>query len=221
MAGENSKTPSPPNSPKGKQPDPPPVRKSNTQPASDNELADFLTGLTEATEEQKKLLTELYLLNGQDAYDAEAAAVGRLKQEEYLALPNDFDCPVVPPKDVGRAATRGYFKARDLAAIYALNKRRAPVGENAVIYGMVRMEAVKMGWVHSQKEIIRVERPAQGEALAEFVTDLSSVRTQLEMLRLSAFLVPLVCEHTFRTMGHHYITGLATEYQARYRNVPS
>lgn len=183
----------------------------------DDELKNFLAGITEATDDQKKLLKELYILNGQDAYDAEAAAVGRLKQEEYLAIPEDFVVPDIKPSEVGKSDTRRHFKARDLADIYTLNKKRAPVGENAIVYAMIRMEAVKMGWVKGQKEIIRVARPSHKEAIEEFANDLGTVRTQLDMLRLAAFLVPLVCEHTFRTMGHHYITGLATEYQSRYR----
>jgi hypothetical protein len=181
------------------------------------EMADYFSDLIDATDDQKKLLEELYLANGQDAYDAEAAAVGRLKQEEYLALPEDLVLPTVKPESVGRASMRGYFKARDLAAIYFLNKQRAPMGENAVVYAMIRMEAVKMGWVHGQKEIIRVPFTLEKEALTELTTDFATVRTQIADFRLAAFLVPLVCEHTFRTMGHHYITGLATEYQTRYK----
>jgi len=177
----------------------------------------FLTDITGLDENALKLLKELYVANGQDAFDAEAAAVGRLKQEEYLALPAGWATPRVSPAEVGRAGTRDKFKARDLAAIYHLNKSRAPAGENAVTYAMLRMEAVKMGWVAGQKEIMYVPFTAYTDALREFTTDLAAARANLEAFRLAAFLVPLVAEHTFRTMGHHYITGLATEYQTRYR----
>lgn len=198
-------------------PDEAPVRKSTIPPTNPNEMADFFTGMVDMSDDQRKLLEELYLANGQDAYDAEAAAVGRLKQEEYLALPNDFHTPKVNPDRVGRASTRALFKAKDLCAIYFLNKQRAPPSENAVTYAMLRLEAVKMGWVDGQKEIVRVPFTKYKEAVTELATDLATVRTQLDKFRLAAFLIPLVCEHTFRTMGHHYITGLATEYQLRYK----
>lgn len=190
-----------------------PVESSDADPG---ELS-FLEGLTDLDAEQKKLLIELYVANGQDAYDAEAAAVGKLKQDEYLALPQGWSAPNVSPKRVGSADVRDLFKAKDLAAIYYLNKRRAPPNENAVRYGMVRMEAVKMGWVAGQKEIVHLPFTQYKEALKEFVTDLATAKNELEDLRAAAFLLPLACEHTFRTMGHHYITGQATDYQTRYR----
>lgn len=219
MSDTNNNSPvsgSPPKAPAAV-PDEAPVRRSTVTPTNPNEMADFFTGITDISEDQKKLLEELYLANGQDAYDAEAAAVGRLKQEEYLAIPSDFNVPKVSPENVGRANTRSLFRAKDLSAIYYLNKQRAPANENAVIYAMLRLEAVKMGWVAGQKEIIRVPFTKYKEAITELATDLATVRTQLDKFRLAAFLVPLVCEHTFRTMGHHYITGLATEYQLRYK----
>jgi len=179
--------------------------------------ADFLGDLNGLSEAQVTLLKELYLANGQDAYDAEAAAVGRLKQEEYLALPEGWVAPTIRPEEVGRSTTRDRFRVRDLAAIYKLNKDRSPIGENAVTYGMLRMEAVKMGWVNGQREIVSVPFTDYATALQELATDLAAVRAQLDTFRSAAFLIPLVCEHTFRTMGHHYITGQATDYQTRYR----
>jgi len=177
----------------------------------------FLSGVTGLNEAEVNLLKELYIANGQDAYDAEAAAVGRLKQEEYLAIPRSFEVPTIRAADVGRAEVRKAFPAKELAAIYKMNKERAPTGENAVIYGMIRMEAVKMGWVAGQKEILYVDFDDYAGALRELATDLAGVRSQLSTLRLAAFLTPLVCEHTFRVTGHHYLTGLASDYQTRYR----
>lgn len=188
---------------------------SSSQP--DQGLKEFLKGAGTLTDSERELLKELYIANGQDAFDAEAAAVGRLKQEEYLALPKDFTVPRVPPEDVGRGTVRDMFKIRDLAAIYYLNKQRAPAGENAIVYAMIRMEAVKMGWVARQKEVMYLPFDKHADALKELVTDLAAVRSSITLYRLAAFLVPLAAEHTFRTMGHHYITGLATEYQSRYK----
>jgi len=172
------------------------------------------------TSEQKRLLEFLYDVNGQDAYDAEAAALGRLKQEEYLALPTSMDLPTVRPVDVGRSHVREKFKVKHLAAVYKLNKERAPAGENAVIYGLLRMEAVKMGWYDGQKETIKVPFNDWSDAMTTLTTDLGSqdVRSRLEQIRTGAFLIPLVAEHTFRTYGHHYLSGQAAEYQQRYKD---
>jgi len=204
-----------------KKPERSPSPKTGNEPESsrrpDQGLKEFLNGVSGLNESEQALLKELYLANGQDAFDAEAAAVGRLKQEEYLALPRGFAVPTVPPENVGRGNVRDLFKVRDLAAIYYLNKQRAPAGDNAVVYAMIRMEAVKMGWVSRQKEVIFLPFDKHTEAMKELVTDLAAVRSSITLYRLAAFLVPLAAEHTFRTMGHHYITGLATEYQARYR----
>jgi hypothetical protein len=177
----------------------------------------FLAGIGDLTTEQENLLRELYLANGQDAYDAEAAAVGRLKQEEYLAIPEGMLIPRVAAKDVGSGHLRDSFSAKNLAAIYYLNKSRSPAGEDAVAYGMIRMEAIKCGWLAGQKEVVVVAFDKWADAMKMFVTDLATVRDKLATFKLAAFLIPLVCEHTFRTMGHHYLSGMATEYQTRYR----
>lgn len=194
----------------------PPRPRSPNRPQQDG-FTRAMGGLTGLSEDQVNLLKELYIANGQDAYDAEAAAVGRLKQEEYLALPKGLKIPIINPEDVGRAHVRDRFKIGDLAAIYLLNKRRAPAGDNAVTYAMLRMEAVKMGWFAGQKEVVFIDFTEYATAVAELVQDLAAVKSQLQTFRLGAFLIPLVCEHTFRTMGHHYISGMAVEYQTRYR----
>jgi hypothetical protein len=32
-----------------------------------------------------------------------------------------------------------------------------------------------------------------------------------------AYLLPIVCEHVFRTMGHHYLTGQGADFERKYR----
>jgi hypothetical protein len=206
---------------KGKEPEESSDDEEETTPAPAPSVPDgllkYLDGIEDLTDAQRLLLTALYDANGQDAYDAEAAAVGRLKQDEYLALPQGLVLPRVQPKDVGLGKIRDKFSARNLAAIYYLNKQRAPAGENAIHYAMIRMEAVKCGWVAGQKEIMYLPFDKYKEAMVTLVTDLGTAGIRLETFKLAAFLIPLACEHTFRTMGHHYITGMAAEYQARYR----
>jgi hypothetical protein len=221
MSGNQSspkgKSPTPEGSPSSKPVNTPPVHTGNTALPARSAIDTFLDGVEGLDNNQVKLLEELYIANGQDAFDAEAAAVGRLKQEEYLALPKDLAVPRIPPSKVGTSTVREFFTAKTLAAIYSMNKARTPTGDDPVVYGMLRMEAVKIGWVNGQKEIVYIPFDKYADALKEFAQDLATVRTRLDLLRLAAFLVPLACEHTFRVTGHHYLTGLAADYQARYR----
>jgi hypothetical protein len=167
------------------------------------------------TDAERALLAYLDEVNGQDAYSNEDMALGKVSKEEFLVLPTGFTLPPVRPVDVGSPDVHMLFKKKDLAAIYALNKQTAPTNVDAVRYGLMRMEAVKMGWVADQREIRRA--PAPADAMVTFVTDLGADRANLSKYRLAAFLIPLVAEHTFRTMGHHFLTGDAAVYEKRYK----
>lgn len=166
------------------------------------------------TAAEKELLDILDEVNGQDAYSNEDAALGRLRVNEYLVLPTGFNVPVVADKDVGSANVHTLFTKKDLADIYVLNKDAAPPGEDAVRFGLLRMEAVKMGWVDNQKEIHRKAAPAG--SITTFLADLANEKDNIRRYRTAAFLIPLAAEHTFRTMGHHYLTAEAAVYEARY-----
>jgi len=205
---------------KGKTPVNSPPGSPSSKQAAANGFDRFLEGVGTISDSQRELLKFLYDINGQDAYDAEAAALGKLRAEEYLALPAGMHVPTVSPGEVGSPEVRAKFKARDLAAVYVLNKARAPAGENAVVYALIRLEAVKMGWVAGQKEIAFVPFSDYGNAIATLSADLSSAdnRDKIEQARAAAYLIPLVAEHTFRTYGHHYLSGQAAEYQQRYRD---
>ncbi|KAG1240028.1 hypothetical protein G6F68_018061 [Rhizopus microsporus] len=81
---------------------------------------------------------------------------------------------------------------KDLAAVYVLNKARAPEEEYAVKFGMLRMEAVKNGWLATQKEVVRVPRPPN--VMAEFLADLATVSDDFGTIRTTSFVVPFVVE---------------------------
>jgi hypothetical protein len=165
----------------------------------------------------KEAYDALMAINGQDAYSAEARAVGKLNADEYLALPTGFTWPEVPASEVGGTSMLGAFDLQSLAAIYVLNKLRAPAEANPVIYGLLRMEAVKMGWLKAQKEVAFVTPPPG--FLRVFLSDMSTVVSQIELLRTAAFVVPLCAEVVFRTYGHHYLSGQEGDYINRYRTL--
>lgn len=179
----------------------------------DRGTVEDLSGLTDV---QRELLDFLDEVNGQDAYSNEDAALGKVNRKEYLVLPTGFTAPRVLAKDVGDSRIFTRFTKTQLAQIYALNKAAAPDGVDAKRYAMLRMESVKMGWVSGQREIRRETPPA--DALATFIRDIGEERDNLARYRTAAFLIPLVAEHTFRTMGHHYLTGEAATYEKRYQD---
>jgi hypothetical protein len=177
------------------------------------ELADY-QGIP-LTAANVNLLKFLQDINGQDAYSSTSASVSGTNRDEYLALPEGYDVPVIDANRVGSAAAAARFRFTDLAQIYALNKQRAPPGENAVRYALVRVEAVKAGWVANQREIVRL--PRVDGAGATYLADINANQADIQAARAIAFVIPLIAEHTFRTMGHHYITGNAADYEERYR----
>jgi len=172
--------------------------------------------LSALTKEQRELLDYLDEVNGQDAYSNEDAALGKVSQKEYLVLPVGFVIPAVAPKDVGAENVHRLFTKQDLANIYVLNKEASPESSHAVLFALLRMESVKMGWVAGQREIRRAVPPTT--AMNTFLTDLAAHKESIGKLRRAAFLIPLVAEHTFRTMGHHYLTSAAADYEKRYRS---
>jgi len=185
-------------------------------PIRDNSAATDEEALKDITDAQKELLAYLDEVNGQDAYSNEDAALGKVSKREYLVLPRGFEIPKVLPKDVGSPTIHTKFTKKNLAEIYVLNKAVAPEGTDAVKFGLLRMEAVKMGWVSGQREIRRETPPTT--ALSTFMIDLAEQRDSLGKFRRAAFLIPLVAEHTFRTMGHHYLTGDSAAYEKRYKD---
>lgn len=163
---------------------------------------------------QRTLLAELVEINGQDSYDSLTAGIGKLKRDEYLRLPNGLRLPRVDPRDVGKPIAHSGLNANDWANIYVLNKGIAPEGSDATIFGFLRMEAMKAGWFDDQREITFMT-PIAG-SLGIMLTDFATVKDRVADIKTAAFIIPLVAEHVFRTMGHHYITSDAVTYTARY-----
>jgi len=170
--------------------------------------------LTAANVELAKILEEI---NGQDAYSSTSANVVGAAKEEYLALPDGGAFPTIPAAEVGSATAGVGVKVAHLAQVYALKLARAPAGENAVRYAMSRVEAVRMGWVAGQREIVRL--PPVANATEAYLTAVRDNADVVHTARTVAFVIPLAAENVFRTMGHHYISGAASDYEEKYRRV--
>jgi len=179
------------------------------------------------TAEQRQDLVQLFNLieevNGQDAYSVTAMALGRLKSDEFLVLPEnlrgvDFS---MPASDVGSAWDKATSKVTnlDLVNIYALNKAVGSETKDPVFFAVVRTEAVKMGWFNGQAEV-RYASPPQ-DAFSTFHKDKREIADALESARTSAFLIPFMNEYVFRTTGHHFLTGLIDDYDRKYQSLCS
>lgn len=167
------------------------------------------------TDVAQSLYDFLQEVNGQDAYSTETVALGRLRREEYLALPRGVHFDVIDVRTVGSGEVGCRFDLETVYQIYALNKARAPEGEDAIKYALVRLEAVKMGWFSRQREVEFVDEIPEAEAV--FIADQMQIRQYAYEAQRTAWLIPLAAEHTFRTFGHHYLTGAAADYERRYR----
>jgi hypothetical protein len=168
----------------------------------------------EITDGQANVLAIFDEINGQDAYSVESAAIGRLHEHDYLWLPDDEQLPIVHPSMVGAAETPVLFNHHLLAKTYALNKAKAPQTVDAVKFALLRVEAVKKGWVAGQREI-KLQTPPT-DYLQTFIADLEGLADTIDKASRASFVIPLVAEHTFRTFGHHYISGDAQMYNQRY-----
>jgi len=186
--------------------------------SSRNTDREFGVLLPELTESQRQLLDELVEINGQDSYDSITAGIGKLKRDEFLVLPAGIAITSIsaPANVVGKPIAHEGLALTDWGNIYTLNKNVAPAGSDPATFALLRMEAVKAGWVKDLREVRFEQAPAGTEGLMNLVTDLAQIRDKAETLKTAAFLLPLVAEHTFRTMGHHFITSDQASYVQRY-----
>jgi hypothetical protein len=163
------------------------------------------------------LFTYLEEINGQDAYDSKAAALGKLTRAKYLKVPIGFKFPEVSIQDVGTAKAFSAIPKDVQAQIYALNKD-AFDGEASKVKGaLLRMFLCAAGWGITGQTYEVVEVTPAKDAAQVMATDLSKIKeVAIEAKRL-AILLPIISEHVFRTMGHHYLSGQATEFEAKYK----
>ncbi|CDY18558.1 BnaA01g26370D [Brassica napus] len=79
------------------------------------------------------------------------------------------------------------------------------------------MEAVKLGWFSNQSAV-KME-PAPNDPITLATADIALITELLAPARDVAWLVPLAAEYTFRTMGHHYLSALKSDYIKGYVDI--
>lgn len=173
-----------------------------------------ISGIFDA--EVTALLAEI---NGQDCYDAKTDAVGKLSKAYFLKIPNTFPTDLVEPGRIGLADAVEGMTTTHWAQIYYLNKsafskEQEPIKIKAA---MLRADLVAAGWVTGTYEVQRVEEPDMQLVAAEMAKDMEAIKESKDQSKKLALLLPLAAEHVFRTMGHHYLTNLASDYSAKYQ----
>ncbi|CAG7889836.1 unnamed protein product [Brassica rapa] len=158
-------------------------------------------------------------INGDGDYSVEAIPLDKLTEKELLVLPAGLPIPEVPLEEVGTKKAKNYFTAPYLFSVYILNKAICAdtTNNNDVRFGLARMEAVKLGWFSNQRAV-KME-PAPNDPITVATADIALITELLAPARDVAWLVPLAAEYTFRTMGHHYLSALKSDYIKGYDDI--
>lgn len=176
--------------------------------------AAIMRGLTAA---QKEMFDYLEEVNGQDFYSATDAALGKLDKSKYLHLPIGFLIPDIAVEDVGKSDNIAKVSPLDQARIYAMNKKAFADDSTAIKGALLRVYLVAAGWLTpSSTYEIKFEAPPM-DSLDTFTKDWEAIKDLIPRAKKLAYLLPVVTEHVFRTMGHHYLTGQGADFERKYR----
>jgi hypothetical protein len=168
----------------------------------------------------KALMAALADINGQDAYDGLVAGMGKVNRANYLKIPVGMPRLNIAPGVVGQVAAHAGLDHMWWARIYFVNRDAAPSDVGREKFALLRLEAVKAGWLTSDStyEVEEVDFPDDATVLTQMNTDAPALTSNLQSARSLGFLLPLVAEHVFRTMGHHFISDDAPNYLTRYQS---
>lgn len=169
------------------------------------------------TPAQKEMFAYLEEVNGQDFYNATDAALGKLDKGKFLHLPSGFVVPDPSIEDIGDYSKVKGLSVLDQARIYAMNKVAFSDQANAVKGAILRVYMVSAGWVEkgSTYEVTYSTPPAN--ALDIFLADWDAIKLAIPRAKKLAYLLPVISEHVFRTMGHHYLTGQGVDFERKYK----
>ncbi|KAL6571627.1 hypothetical protein OROHE_003270 [Orobanche hederae] len=89
-----------------------------------------------------------------DAYSCETQSLGRLRTTEFLILPSDLTTPEVPAKNVGTDLALNKLDPIYVFSVCVLKKDVSGSTDDIqnVKFGVLRMEAMKWGWVKDRRE---------------------------------------------------------------------
>lgn len=169
-------------------------------PIVDEQLVDFLNDI-----------------NGTDTYNSTSLAKGKLDSSHYLKIPLGFQRRVFSETGISVTPEESVYENDELAQIYVLNKEIFGNDERAIKIALLRMMAVKAGWRVGHYEVVEVASAVNANDV--MALDLPVIKRFIDQASKLATLLPMVAEVVFRTMGHHYLTGLDGDYSAKYQRI--
>lgn len=173
------------------------------------------TRVASATASTNRLFDFLNITNGTDAYDSTSIAVGKLDPSKFLQIPTTVGFSKFDPDNTGTKAGNRNLTNEQFVQIYALNKKVFGNDERAIKLALIRAHAVKLGWFTNNYEVKFVSEDPDAEAT--MIADFDVVTRHSDTARTLAALLPLAAEFVFRTMGHHYLTGMGPDYDLKYQ----
>lgn len=187
-----------------------------TQGIGVSTISSLIAGnVTPVTVASNELMEFLAMVNGTDAYNSATVAMGKLDIAEYLRVPIGFKVSTFNAYTTGQIHTNNAMGAGEFEQIYALNKEAFGTDERAIKIGLLRALAVRVGWLTGTYEVKEVA--AHPDPVSVVEKDLVTIKRIYPTAVKLAALLPLASEFVFRTMGHHYLTGLSPEYDAKYQ----
>lgn len=155
--------------------------------------------------------------NGQKCYDAEAMALGALKQTEYFLMPDSADPLECPARDVLRG--RNVFKPDIvlMSQIFALAKNQATrmgiKDADAEKWALLRNQAFAAGWYCRQKYTKFMTPPK--DSLKIYTAALKRNKALVsQAFRLAGF-VPFFHETTFRAQCSTWTSARSAEFDGK------
>ena len=185
-------------------------------------IDDYNTARASLQPVQEGLLDALFGNDsGSDAFNQAVTDLGEASRADHLILPTTFTIPDVGACEVGRKDAHELVTREDCAHIYVLNKAAAPYESEAVKFALLRLEAVRAGWLTKgmTSHIIRERAPSAAESMAIFTSDMSTGHRHVIAARQAAHFIPLIAEYIFRTRGHNYATYDAGRYVKMFKTV--
>lgn len=173
------------------------------------------TGATSVVAASEEFAEFLEIMNGTDAYNSASVSMGKLEEKEFMLVPTGFVKSVFNAGLTGSTEGMRYLSSEEFAQVYALNKNQFGNDTRALKIALLRVLAVKMGWLTGDYEVREVEPMINAVEITN--NDITEIKANFEKAKVLAVMIPFAAEFVFRTMGHHYLTGLGPEFTDKYQ----
>lgn len=188
----------------------------------------YITETQEYNEEQElpdEFLTEdlfeavdlLMNVNGKPCYNAEAIALGSLKEKEFFLMPKTGEPDICPVGNILRGRKAFKTSLNTQAQIYMLAKTQAAdlgVAENMrVRWAVLRVQAYVAGWYSGQKGTRFMDPPKN--SLKDYLKDTKHLGAAVDIAYALAGFIPFFHEMTFRAQAATWTPANAPTFEKK------